>query len=79
MSDLSDLILDDFSLFVVALTFLLDDVELLFESEFVELLLFELLDGMLEAESALALVLLVYHWKNINDIDRNRSYLIRIK
>ena len=79
MSDLSDLILDDFSLFVVALTFLLDDFELLFESEFVELLLFELLDGMLEAESALALVLLVYHWKNINDIDRNRSYLIRIK
>ena len=79
MSDLSDLILDDFSLFVVALTFLLDDVELLFESEFVELLLFELLDGMLEAESALALVLLVYHWKNINDIDRNRNYLMCIK
>ena len=79
MSDLSDLILDDFSLFVVALTFLLDDFELLFESEFVELLLFELLDGMLEAESALALVLLVYHWKNINDIDRNRNYLMCIK
>ena len=61
LRDLSDLIPDDFSFFVISLTLLFDDTEFLLESEFIELLLFELLDGMLKTKSALTLVLLVYH------------------
>ena len=53
----ADLGLDNLSFFLVHLTLLLQDVQLLLKSKFIVLLLLEVVDGVLQSQSGLVLIL----------------------